>query len=193
MKNSVIILLFFAVIFKTVSGQTSDVQEDHSNTNIIKNVAFATQGNIYPLTVLLNPYGYWTFGEIEYGYNQWGTMQYLTNFSCSWVVNGTRVETPQSYLYDTLAIDTITIQFKSLWCRNYPPKHFNADIVNAQANSLDSISFELLKQDFLYTFLLSHISSSEDNRDFIRVVYPTTSLPYKSSFEVIKLNLFRVC
>jgi len=188
MKKVKLLIFAFVVIINTVNSQITQNrnQENLNNSNFVKNIIFKSQGTYYPLTVLLSPYGYWQHGMVRIGHKKFENIEYLRNITFGWNINGSILETPRYYIYDTLTTDTISSLFKSaMYCYSSSVNNFYEINNHELISSLDSISFAILVQEFKYSYLLRDVYFDDKDREILRIVYPKNSYPYKTSFNFI--------
>lgn len=174
----------------SVHAQTNHYEDHNEYPIIVKRFCFISQGNSYPLTVEICPYGFWFLGDVYYGHSQEPLKEYLKQMCFSWKVNGLMVITPRSYYYDTLTVDTILTKFNTGLCnQNYPGFVINNPDYPDLINLSDSGSFKEFIKEFGYTYILRNIVFDDENFEIIRVIYPTNSFPYKTSFDLVTLKL----
>lgn len=185
-KNSIFLACFLLINSLYCQPNFDDIKDSTLNSNIVKKVCFTTQNNYYPITLSICPYGFWFLGDIYLGHNSNAVTESLRYISFGWEINGAMVETPKSYIYDTISVDTLISKFGTV---------MNTDVIPSLPVSYiergglicisDSLSYANIINELKYTYMLNNIDS---DYNLIRVIYPTNSHPYKTSFEIVSLT-----
>jgi hypothetical protein len=188
-KNIYSVVFIFLLLDNCLHSQTNLNEDNGKYSNIVRKFDFLSQGNHYPLTVVLSPYGYWQHGKVIMGHNRYDNIEFMRNTTFGWGINGLMVETPRSYTYDTIAVDTITSMFNTIMCFNDSPKlPINPSDNDKLINLSDSNLYAYLSKEFKYTYLLRNTSFDDIiDSEVIRIVYATNSFPYKTSFDLVSL------
>lgn len=177
--KEIILVIFLSVSLIQSYGQN---QTNADNVNIVKNTVFVSNGNCYPLTLLICPYGYWEYGQIRSGLNNFNNIKYLVNQNFSWLSGGIRINTPTEYVFDTLNIDTLKSPFNIL---NYH---------NRLVNDTNSIEYKInnfIKFDFKYSYLIQGILINKSKNEYINIIYSDLSKSgYKENFHFVSLEIF---
>lgn len=185
-----IILLF---IIKDIKSQNYQIDTNNTYEYLIKinKIMFMSDGNYYPLTIYLRPYGYWMPQDICFGHNY-----ERSEYEILWIPEekkDAKISTPK-YIYDTLRFDTIMsyfavneqyIRIKTGNTINLPKR-----ISLPYYQSEDTLYY--LIKDFEYSFLLDKIngprlSDSSNNHEF-RVLYSNEVFPLIKTFNSIRIS-----
>lgn len=201
-KKRYLTIFFFLLLVSVIQSQThqKDYKNRKYNYNLVKKIYFYSNGNYYPLTIIISPYGYWFTGEIYLGHKASAIIQRSGNifgWGLSKVKIGNKyysdmVETSNNYIYDTVPIDTISSVFKNIKCiSNIPKLPLTFSAKDNLINITDSNSYELLVREFKYSYLLKNIELPKDSCEIIRFTYPlNVYYPYKISFAVVALKIW---
>jgi len=152
--------------------------------NIVKRVAFATNQEFYPLTVLISPYGYLMNSKVWLGDQKCDSIDYLKNFSIGWQNKDSWHSTSSLYRFDTLSVDTIYNVLGTAMCNTkniewvYPDQSINVpDLRSTIAN------------EFKYSFLFEQLDLKVESPVVLRVTYPTSTNPFESNLSSLTMEL----
>lgn len=166
-------------------GFNNSSEEVTHHENIVKRVAFKTNDGLYPLTVLISPYGYLKNSEVRLGDNKYDSIDYLNNIAIGWKHNDIWHRTSKLYRFDTLTVDTIYSVFGKVMCETKNPKWSYPD----NTIKMPDISSSLANE-FKYTYFFSKLIFQVEHPVVLRVTYPISKDPFESNLTTLTMELF---